>query len=177
MMKAQLPGGIPIFRQKNTPELNQGELMRWAAEATLFPLALLPHVNPKSDGESGEEALKWLPSEIGDDNSAILELKHRSVISLIIFHFDPETHLVTSIQARRPRAVGDKYEMTRWEGFCFDYEIHGGLRVPTRMEVGWQLEDDAPLEIYFKATNRNFIYLMNSHPTHNTSNVRHEHVE
>ena len=111
-----------------------------------------------------------------DDNSAILDLKHHNTTARLLFHFNPETHLVTSIHGRRPRAVGSKYEMKKWEGYLFDYEVHGGLLVPTRMEAGWQLEDDAPLEIYFKGTNHNFIYLTNNHPKH-ARDVKHEHLE
>ena len=169
-MKAQLPGGIPLVRQKDTPELNQGELMRWAAEAALFPLALLPTTKG--------ETIKWLPSTDGDDNSATLELEHHKTIARMIFRFDADTHLVTSIEAKRPRAVdGTKYELTLWKGFFYDFELHGGLLVPTKMEVGWQLDEDEPLEIYFKGTNHNFIYLMNGHPHHQACDVKHDHVE
>ena len=44
------------------------------------------------------------------------------------------------------------------------------------MEVGWQLQDDAPVEIYFKGTNHTFIYLMNNHPTP-ARDVNHAHVD
>mmetsp|Transcript_44500 Transcript_44500/g.93360 ORF Transcript_44500/g.93360 Transcript_44500/m.93360 type:complete len:334 (-) Transcript_44500:14-1015(-) len=182
IMKAQLPLGIPVMNAKSTSELNQGELMRWAAEATLFPIALIPKDNTiKSDSE--ETSLKWLPSEEGDGNSAILQLKHHDTKARLTFHFNPDTHLATSIQARRPRAVGEAYVMTKWEGRFYDYEIHGGVKIPRRMEVGWQLEgDDTPLEIYFKGTNHNFIYLTNHHSHHNhhtkhKSEVQHEHAE
>lgn len=169
--------GIPVVNVKsNTPELNQGELMRWAAEAPLFPLALLPP-KPTDNGEADTEAttLLWLPAGEGNGNSAILELKHHNTTARLIFHFNPETHLVTSVQAKRPRGLDGKFVLTHWEGFFHNYEIHGGLLVPTRMECGWKLGDGAPLEIYFKGTNSHLIYLTN-HPKR-VFDMKKEHVD
>ena len=160
VMKAQIPGGIPAVNQRDTPQLNQGELLRWLAEATLYPLALLPPLEDKKSGE--EDTVKWLESE-NDDNSAILEFNHLGTKVQMTFLFDAETNLVKSIKATRPRAVGNTYEMTLWEGFCSKYELHGGLMIPTHMEAGWYLEDGADPQIYFKGDNHNFVYLMN-HP-------------
>ncbi len=158
-MKAHLPGGIPLVRQKLSSELDEGELLRWVTEAVLFPLALLPsedaslnHSVPKS------ETLRWLPSVDGDENSAILELMYQGITARVAFHFDPGTHLISSVTTKRSRAVGNEYEKAVWEGFYSHYEIHGGLNVPTMMEAGWRLGIDANLEMYFKGTNRNFVY-------------------
>jgi hypothetical protein len=165
IMKAQLPMGIPLVNMKDTPELNMGEIMRWVAEATLFPMALIPQI---CDNNS-ETILKWSPGTDESGNSAILECKHKTYNVQIEFYFDPETHMVTTIKAKRPRTVGDKTEMTDWEGHCSDYELHGGVLVPTKMEVGWKLSDETPLELYFRGKNTKFIYLMNAH-------TRNEHV-
>jgi len=175
IMKAALPMGIPVLNQKDSLELNQGELLRWAAEATLFPLALLPPIDPATE-EFEETALKWLPSDDEDANSATLVLKNHGVPARLKFNFDPETHLVTSMEAMRHRAVGDSMELTQWKGFCSKYELHGGLRVPTIMEVGWQLEEGAQPLIYFKGRNSHYVFLMNSHPTHPCSRL-HAHSE
>lgn len=160
IMKAQLPGGIPIVRQRMSRELDEGELLRWVTEAVLFPLALLPSIDVNEDeAVANNESLRWLPSGDGDENSAILELKYDGNIARVTFYFDPVTHFISSVKAMRPRAIGSKYEMTIWEGFYSHYEIHGGLHVPTMMEAGWRLGSDAHLEIYFKGTNREFAYL------------------
>lgn len=159
IMKAQLPGGVPIVRPKFSDELNQGELLRWVSEAVLFPLALLPPVDTNDDcEESKKTSLRWRPSGDGDENSAILELKYRGMTAGVTFHFDPRTKMISSVKTRRPRAVGNKYEMSAWEGFFSHYEIHSGFNVPTVMEAGWRLESDGPLEMYFKSVNRNFVY-------------------
>jgi hypothetical protein len=159
VMKAQLPGGIPIVRQRSSRELDDGELLRWVTEAVLFPLALLPSVEANVEhAASKDETLRWLPSSDGDENCAILELKYHGNVARVTFHFDPDTHLISSVTTMRPRAAGNKFEMTIWEGFYSHYENHGGLIVPTVMEAGWRLGSDARLEIYFKITNRNLVY-------------------
>ncbi len=159
IMKAHLPGGIPLIRQKLSRELDEGELLRWVTEAVLFPLALLPSVDASlNHSVSMSATLRWLPSVDGDENSAILELIYQDITARVAFHFDPGTHLISSVKTKRSRAVGTKYEMTVWEGFYSHYEIHDGLNVPTMMEAGWRLGVDANLEIYFKGTNRNFVY-------------------
>ena len=169
IMWAQLPGGIPIVRPRQSHQLNVGELLRWAVEAVLFPLALLPPINSKRG-----DGIAWLTSENEVDNSATLELEHHGITVNLIFHFNPITHLVTSIRCRRPRSVGnDKYEMTSWSGYCYDWKVRGGLLVPTRMECGWHVDEDKPPEIYFKGTNNHFVYLMNSHPIA----CKHHHAE
>ncbi len=165
VMKAQIPGGFPAVNQKDTTELNQGELLRWAAEATLFPLALLPPLDDKKS-EEDSDTVKWLESE-NDENSAILEFNRLGTSKVqMTFLFDEETHLVKSMQAMRPRAVGNTYERKLWEGFCSKYEIHGGLMIPTHMDACWHLEDGAAPQIYFKGSNHSFVYLMNHHCGH-----------
>lgn len=114
------------MNMKDSPDLNQGELMRWVADATLSPLALLPPVNSNEDEDSTEE-LRW--SEGDDNNSATLELKHHNTTARIHFHFNPDTHMLTSIHARRPRAVDGKCEMTHWEGYCCEWKWDGSYKM------------------------------------------------
>lgn len=176
IMKAQLPGGIPVVNMMDTLDLNMGELMRWLAEAALFPLALVPTIKHKSENDEDPTVLKWVSPEEGCDDCAAVEIKHHNTVAKVYFHFDPTTHMITKIHAKRPRAVGDKTEMTHWEGYLFDYEIHGGLVVPTRMEAGWRLKDDEPVELYFRGKNSSFIYLMNNGERH-AIQTAHAHTE
>jgi hypothetical protein len=77
IMKASLPGGIPIVHQRLSHGLDEGELLCWVTEAVLFPLALMLSANSNIDREvSNNATLSWLPSGDGDENSAILELKY-----------------------------------------------------------------------------------------------------
>ena len=202
-IKAQLPLGIPLVSMKDTDDVNLGkiissrspetyscdvsninakyslikpkyslgEIMRWLAEATLFPMALLPQECTSNDSNY----LKWSP---GTDNSAILEFKYRNQTVKINFHFDPDTHMVTSIQAKRPRIIDGKTQMTHWEGHCSENELHGGLLVPTRLEAGWKVSEHSPLELYFKGKNAKFIYTMNNnHGCKDKMKSEHTHVD
>lgn len=157
----------------NYVDCNKGEIMRWIAEATLFPFALLPQDNESSH----ETQLRWTANPDSSDTSAILEFKHNSQTAEMTYWFDSETHLPTTITAKRPRTMGSKTELADWEGHFFDYELHGGLVVPTQMEVGWKTSNkDCPLELYFKGKNMKFIYLMNFCTRHEyASNEMHEH--
>eukprot|EP00956_Cyclotella_meneghiniana_P034946 scaffold109781_cov92-Cyclotella_meneghiniana.AAC.3 len=199
MMKAQLPLGIPLASMKDTddvnlgkiitwgslgtcscdmqvmyslikPQCSRGEIMRWLAEATLFPTALLPQ-----DCTSNDSAyLKWSP---GTDNSAVLEFKYNNQTAKINFHFDPDTHMVKFIQAKRPRIVDGQTQMAHWEGHCSENELHGGMLVPTRMEAGWKVSENGPLELYFKGKNAKLIYMMNNHGYKDKMENEHTHVD
>lgn len=155
MLKAQMPFGLPIMRMEDTPDLNEGELLRWCAEAVMFPLALVWMT--KSEGENS--TLKWHASDV-DENAATLEFNHNGTNVTLHFNFDPQTHLVTSMHCMRPRANGAVSERAFWEGYCYDYERRGGMAVPTRMECGWKVDTAKEVEIYFKGKNESFIYLM-----------------
>ena len=156
MLKAQMPFGLPIMRMDDSPELNEGELLRWCAEAVLFPLAL---VWTTKSGEEEGTTLKWQPSDV-DENAAILEFNHNGINLRLHFNFDPQTHLVTSMHCMRPRMDGAVAERAHWECYCYDYERCGGMLVPTRMECGWKLDSQKEVEIYFKGRNEQLIYLV-----------------
>lgn len=175
-MKAQLPGGIPVMNMKDTEDLNLGELMRWVAEAVLFPMALIPRIE-NEQCEKNQTVLKWLPSEEGGEECAAVEVQNGKTVAKVHFHFDPTTHLISKIHAMRPRIVNGVSENAYWEGTFHDYEVHGGLLVPTRMEVGWQLEPDESIELYFRGKNSNFIYLVDKEVMCAEQGVTHAHVE
>eukprot|EP00986_Skeletonema_menzelii_P001822 scaffold495_cov152-Skeletonema_menzelii.AAC.12 len=155
MLKAQMPFGLPVMRMEDSPELNEGELLRWCSEAVLFPLALVW----MEKSEEQNSTLKWHSSDV-DENAAIFEFNHAGTNIRLHFKFDPVTHLVTSMHCMRPRMVGTRTERAFWEAYCFDYERRGGMLVPTRMECGWKLDTQKEVEIYFKGNNEHFIYLM-----------------
>lgn len=153
MLQAQMPFGLPVMDKGGSPDLDEGELLRWCAEAVLFPLALVWPVN--GSGTSP----KWHASNC-DENAATLEFVHNGTRIMMHFNFDPQTHLVTSMHCIRPRIVGSLSERVHWEGYCYDYERRGGMLVPTRMECGWKLDMEKDVELYFKGKNEGFIYLM-----------------
>ena len=140
--------------------------MRWLAEATLFPMALIPQEHGNNEGT----ALKWSPGSYPD--SAILEFTHNNQTAKMNFYFDPDTHLVTAIKAKRPKIMRGKTEMCDWEVHFLEYKVYGGLLVPTEMEVGWKLSEESALELYFKGKNTKFIYLTNAHTRHESADEK-----
>jgi hypothetical protein len=43
--------------------------------------------------------------------------------------------------SRRPRIEGEKIVARPWLGVFSDYAVIGGIRIPTRAEVHWELPD------------------------------------
>jgi hypothetical protein len=57
----------------------------------------------------------------------------------------------------RPKAVGDEFVSTEFEGHLYDYESRGGaMLAPTGMEVGWWTEKS--IEMYSEGKDRDFEY-------------------
>jgi hypothetical protein len=80
----------------------------------------------------------WAPVE---DRSARATLSDGDVQVSLLFHFNADG-LIDSIRAdARGRTVGGQVVDTPWEGRWSDYEIHGGMQVPTQGEVAWILPE------------------------------------
>jgi hypothetical protein len=120
-------GVVPLDGADPSPELNEGELLRYLAESVWYPTALLP-----------SEGVRW--KEI-DDSTAEATLEYGGVSASLTFHFD-ENDFVTRVHAEeRPRRVDDGYEPTPWTGHWHDYETHNGMSVPSAGEVVWHLPE------------------------------------
>lgn len=108
-------------------ELDQSSLIRWLAEATLFPTALLPR-----------EGLRW---EEMDSNSARAVIEDHGMEVSAVFYFNGKgeiTHLETE---DRYMTVGDEQVRERWSAYYRDYKEMGGFMVPTEIEAVWNLEE------------------------------------
>lgn len=140
-LRAKLLSLVTVAEDGPGPEMDEGELLRYLAEAPWYPTALLP--------ESGVE---W---ESVDDDTARATLTHDGTTASAVFHFDAE-HRIERVVADRPRGTDDGYERTRWTGRFRDYERRDGMLVPTSGEVEWNLPDgDLP---YWRATITGFDY-------------------
>jgi len=121
-----LGGVVPIDGADPSPELNEGELLRYLAEAVWYPTALLP-----------SEGVEW---DAVDDATANATLEYGGASVTLAFTFDGGE--VTEVHAPdRPRRVDGGYEPTPWTGRWMEYETRDGMRVPTRGEVVWHLPD------------------------------------
>lgn len=56
-------------------------------------------------------------------------------------HFDADGDIVAASVAARPRMVGKRVIDTPWRGRFGEYEVIGGVRVPTTAEVTWDLPE------------------------------------
>lgn len=132
-LEARILSAIQVANVGPNDEMNEGELLRYLAEAVWFPTALLP--------ESGVE---W---EAIDEMAAQATLTHREQTVSAVFHFGDDD-LVERVTAERYREASDDY--APWTGYFREYERRNGRLVPTDAEVEWTLPDgDLP---YWRAT-------------------------
>jgi hypothetical protein len=120
---ARLGGVVPVADPTPGPALDEGELMRYLAEAPLYPTALLPDMG-----------ITWTAV---DDRSARATLEHRGTTATLVFHVNDQDE-VERVTGKRPFLTDDgTYEERSWKGTWRNYERRGSLRVPTEGEVAW----------------------------------------
>jgi hypothetical protein len=108
------------------PEIDQGASLRWLAEAIWFPYAFVA------------DHVRW---DAIDDRSARATLiaPERSVSA--IFKFDPDGKII-GLNANRYRDLGKgRSVLTRWTADISDYREFSGFRVPTAVDVAWEIEE------------------------------------
>lgn len=124
VLEATVFGSVPVASVGPTPEMNEGELVRYLGEAVLFPTALLP-----------TQGVRWTAI---DDSSARASLDHGETHASLVFHFTDEDE-VGRVTTERYRQEDDSY--APWTGYFRDYELHNGVRTPTSLEVEWNLPE------------------------------------
>lgn len=127
ILTAKLFGFLTVMEQPETPELDQGELMRFLAEAAWYPTALLPG-----------QGVSW---EAIDDTTAAAELTDGETTVRLIFEFDAEGAIASVRSEGRFREVGGELVATPWVGRFWDYELRDGMMIPQRGEVAWLLSE------------------------------------
>lgn len=129
-------GLFTLMNLRGTPEVAQGELMRFFAEAAWYPTALLP-----------SQGVRWAPL---DEHSARATLVVGPLELTLTFRVGDDG-LVRSVRAEaRGRTVGGQVVMTPWEGRWSNYQQRDDMRVPMSGEVAWLLpEGDKP---YWRGT-------------------------
>jgi hypothetical protein len=127
ILHASLFGLVSLVNLRGTPEVAQGELMRFFAEAAWYPTALLP-----------SQGVQWEPV---DDASAKATLKDNETTLTMLFRFN-ENDLIESVRAEaRGRTVAGAVIPTPWEGRWSNYELHDGMLIPVEGEVAWILPE------------------------------------
>jgi hypothetical protein len=127
LLHATLLGLIPLAKLQGTPEVAQGELLRFLAEAAWYPTALLP-----------SQGVSW---EAINDRSAHASLTDGETTVTLEFRFD-EDHLIEGIYTpSRYRTVHGKLSAMPWEGKIWNYERHDGMLIPIDGEIAWKLPE------------------------------------
>jgi hypothetical protein len=112
-------------------KLASGALMRFLAESTWLPTALLPNEN-----------LKW--SAI-DENRALATLSDSGVTVSLEFEFNETGEISGIFSPERFREYKGKYQPFPWSGRFWDYGERNGMRIPLQGEVEWRMpEGNAP---------------------------------
>lgn len=125
LLHAELLGLVTVADMRGTPDLAQGELLRYLAEAMWYPTALLPG-----------QGLVWTPI---DDTSARATLTDGTTSVSLDFRFGPDGLIESSFASARPRTAGGMTTPTPWRGRGWRYEVRHGLRIPIEAEVEWIL--------------------------------------
>ena len=134
ILHATLFGLVSLANLRGTPEIAQGELMRFLAEAAWYPTALLP-----------SQGVQW---RAADDFSAKATLKDGETALTLLFRFD-ESGLIESVRAdARGRTVGGVAIPTAWEVQWSNYQMRDGMCIPTGGEVAWLLPEGP--QTYFR---------------------------
>lgn len=106
-------------------EIDQGALLRWLAEVVWFPI-----------GYAGNR-IHWKPI---DSHSAQATVAHNRLSVSANVEIDEEGRLVCA-RGLRYRVENGRSELTPWKGVCSDYRQFGGMRIPTSVEVLWELRE------------------------------------
>ena len=124
ILRAAVGGVLSVMDAAPGAELDEGELLRYLAEAPLYPTALLPAAG-----------VRWSPI---DDTSARATLAHGETTAALTFHFNDRNE-VARVEGRRGFTRGDgTVELRPWVGYWRRYRERGGMRVPTEGEVAWR---------------------------------------
>jgi len=127
VLTAKLFGLLTVMKQLSTPELAQGELMRFFAEGAWYPTALLP-----------SQGVVW---EAIDDTQASATLTDGTTTVKLVFQFDAKG-LINSVRSDgRYREVDGVQVATPWQGRFWDYELRDGMLIPLEGEVSWLLQE------------------------------------
>ena len=127
VLTAKLFGLLTVMKQPSTPELAQGELMRFFAEGAWCPTALLP-----------SQGVVW---EAIDDAQASATLSDGTTTVKLVFQFDAQG-LISSVRSDgRYRVVDGEQVATPWQGRFWDYVLRDGMLIPLEGEVAWLLQE------------------------------------
>jgi hypothetical protein len=117
--------GMAVTRSRGQMT-TEGEAMRYLAELAWAPHAM--RVNRELEWRELEEDIVEVSARAGSSKVAV-DLR-----------FDRVGDILATF-AHRPRIEGKQIVARPWMGVFSDYAVLGGIRIPTRAEVHWELPD------------------------------------
>jgi hypothetical protein len=127
VLTAKVFGLYTVMAQPATPELAQGELMRFLAEGAWYPTALLP-----------SQGVVW---EAIDETQAGATLSDGTTTVKLVYQFDAQG-LISSVRSDgRFREVDGIQVATPWQGRFWNYDVRHGHTIPLEGEAAWRLPD------------------------------------
>lgn len=145
-LHASLLGLFTVANMHGAPENNQGELLRFFAEAAWYPTALLP-----------SQGMRW---DAINNTSARATLTDGATTVSLVFQFDAEGAIATMRSEARYR---DKLTAMPWNGRFWEYSVCSGMLIPLEGEVGWEYPEGTRLYFKGRITEINYEFV----PQHN----------
>ncbi len=142
MLHASLFGLVSMANLRGTPEMAQGELLRWFAEAAWYPTALLP-----------SQGVRW---EVVDDRSATATMQDGATSVTLLFRFNADDMIASMRAEARGATINGVMIPTPWEGHWSNYALRDGMRIPLDGEVTWMFP--AGTRPYWRGRITNIVY-------------------
>jgi hypothetical protein len=121
-------GGLLPLKRYTGPEFDKGEIQRYLASAMYCPPILLNH-----------QTLDW--KVVGENALRVRDLLDPTGATVDLEIGDDGRFV--GCRADRPRMVGKQTVLTPWSGRVSEFREWEGMRVPSHLEVSWQLKDGA----------------------------------
>jgi len=123
-LEAQLWGFIRVMRASG-PDLSKGEVSRYLGELFWTPFSI-----------AANEELRW---EVDPAGATMVTTDVDGEEVSVRFSFDADSVEVS--MPARPRQVGKESIDTPWHGRAWEFVSIGGLSLPRRAAVSWDLPD------------------------------------
>lgn len=127
ILTARLFGFLPVA-QASGPEATKGELMRYLAELSWCPDAILHN-----------RAIGWT---VVSQAEIVATAQLGETVASVWLALDREGRIESISAPDRPRSRGKEFIPTSWWGRFSDYRSHAGRQIPFRGEVGWEGEGE-----------------------------------
>jgi hypothetical protein len=118
--------GLPVQTQAGR-DVDLGEAYRYLAELPWVPQAIAE--NTELQWRDVDERTVEVSTALGQERATVR------------IEFDEAGDIVRCFAEARPRDAGGASIGTRWGGELSDYRLLGGIRMPTRGEVAWELPE------------------------------------